>query len=181
MSLIKDSKINKMNESSSWRRIAGLKSFSLPFTVFDFSKNGTKPVKSCLELKGCRYGICIINGAGPFFAENGQLIDSLEIRDFGIVIYRRFASPRVRQQRGRLSPPSVAPAGPRLETAGASTPPGIPTRPPGTTSPALLFSFARNVGHEKGPGRRGQTPGFAWWSPISTFCRNCLPHFHQVV
>ena len=51
----------------------------------------------------------------------------------------RFASPRVRQRRGRLSPPSVVSAGSRLEATGVSTPPGIPPPPPGTTSPIPFF------------------------------------------
>jgi hypothetical protein len=47
------------------------------------------------------------------------MFDILEIRDFRNGIYARFASPRVRQRRGRLSPPSVVPAGSRPEATGA--------------------------------------------------------------
>ena len=85
----------------------------------------------------CRegYGNCFITGAVRFFAENGWLFDVFEIRDFRNGIQTRFVSPRVRQRRGRWSPPFVAPAGSRPEATGAFTPPGIPPPPPGTTSP----------------------------------------------
>jgi hypothetical protein len=83
----------------------------------------------------CRegYGNCFITGAVRFFAENGWIFDVLEIRDYRNGIQTRFVLPRVRQRRGRWSPPFVAPAGSRPEAAGAFTPPGIPPPPPGTT------------------------------------------------
>ena len=100
-----------------------MKSKSLPFTDFGFSGNGAKSARRWLATKGRRYGNCFIKGAGRFSAGNGKLIDSLEIRDFRIGLYERFVSPRVRQRRGRLFPPSVVSAGSRLEATGVSTPP----------------------------------------------------------
>ena len=104
----------------------------------------------------CRegYGNCFITGAVRFFAENGWLFDVFEIRDFRNGIQTRFVSPRVRQRRGRWSPPFVAPAGSRPEATGAFTPPGIPPPPPGHYRGDFRLIFTPRTGLRTPPGYR---------------------------
>ena len=101
-------------------RISGLQSCLFLFTGYGIRGRGRSPREG--DAKGCRYGNCFISGAVRFFAGNGNLFDIFEIRDFKNGIESWFASPRVRQRRGRWSPPSVAPAGSRPEATGVFNP-----------------------------------------------------------
>ncbi len=99
-------------------RIAGLQSCRLPFTVFAFREMGRN--RDLNRRTWVRELLCYVSGA--IFRGKRQVVRHFRIRDFRIGIFARFASPRVRQRRGRWSPPSVVPAGSRPEVAGAFTP-----------------------------------------------------------
>jgi hypothetical protein len=130
--------------------IAGLPSSRPPFTFPFFREMGTiRPVSKC---RG--YGTCFITGAYGFSAGNGKLFDILVIGYFRNVICRCSASPRVRQRRGRLSPPSVAPAGSRPEAARAFN--------PSWDSPA---TSGHNFSHPLFPITRPRIGGFEPCSP----------------
>ena len=111
------SEINQIRLPSSRRGLQDCNPFSCRLR-FRFSGNWVNP--RCLEMTRVRE--LLYNRSGTVSAGNGTLFDVLEIRDFRNGIYTRFVSPRVRQRRGRLSPPSVVPAGSRPEAAGAFNP-----------------------------------------------------------
>jgi len=97
-----------------------------------------KPVRGRDEKR--RYGNCSISEVAPVFVGKGALFYVFEIRGFRNGIFLQFASPRVRQRRGRWSPPTVVPAGPARRLRRRSTPPGIPPPPPGVILPTLLLT-----------------------------------------
>ena len=88
-----------------------------------------------LLYKQVRYG---------FTAKNGRLRGVLVICDFRNVIKARFDVPRVRQRRGRLSPPFVVPARSRPEAAGAFNPSWDSPATSGHNFPHPLFPTARS-------------------------------------
>ena len=135
-----------------------MQSCCLPFTVFVFREMGRN--RPGLESKGRGYGNCFITGAVRFFAGNGKLFDILEIRDFRNGIYTRFASPRVRQRRGRWSPPSVVPAGSRPEATGAFNP---SWDSPAASGHGFSHPLCSLLLKKKDLAEPAKSLGFAWW------------------
>ena len=106
----------------------------------------------------------LYNRTARFSAGNGKLFDILEIRDFSNVIYTWFASPRVWQRRGWLSPPSVVPAGSRPEDTGAFNPSWDSPATSGHNFPNPLFPITRPM-----------IGGFESYSPRLAGCCVTLP------
>ena len=109
-------KKNQADESiAPTARIAGLQSGLPP--VHDFRFSGVWGA-SRLVSKWRGYGNCFITEQSGFQRKTARCSTILKFVISGLWIYAWFASPRVRQRRGRLSPPSVVPAGSGPEAMG---------------------------------------------------------------